>query len=152
MAEHFRDPIDNPGSNPDADTRRTGASSNDPHGGHQQPDGEWRGPTPDPVDELAPSGTGELPATRRPVSETAESLAFTDSQVPNVLDELADVDGMGTLDARLAPGFGPDEFARPELEGDPELGIDPNDVAPPDPTTGDGLSHEGMYETGKRRG
>ena len=152
MADYARDPIDNPASNPNSDLRRTGASSNDPHGGHQHPDSERRGPRPNPVEELVPSGTGELPPTRRSVSEAAEDLTYTDSQVPNVMDELADVDGTGTLDPRQASGFGPGELDKPEVEGDPELGIDPNDVVPARPTGPTEIRHEGMYETGTRRG
>ena len=152
MTELPQSPVNNPGSNRDADIRRTGGSSNDPNGGHQHPENEWRGLEPDPVEELVPSGTGELPATRRSVSETADNLAYTGSQVPNLTDELAGVDGMGTLDARLAPGLGPGELDKPELEGNPELGIDPNDVVPAEPTDPVGVRREGMHETGKRRG
>ena len=36
-----------------------------------------------------------------------------------------------------------------KLEGNPELGIDPNEVAPPASTDGAALAREGMYETGK---
>jgi hypothetical protein len=150
MADRSESPIDNPGSNHDADIRRTGGSSNDPHGGHQHPDSEWHGPEPDPVEELVPAGTGELPATRRSISETTDDLAYTGSQVPNLTDELAGPDGMGTLDAQLAPGFGPGELDKPQLEGNPELGIDPNDVAPTEPTGPGAVKREGMYETGKR--
>lgn len=152
MAGYTQNPIDNPGSNRDADIRRTGASTNDPHGGHQHPDSEWRGPTPDPVGELVPAGAGELPATRQSAAETAEDLAHTGNQVPNILDEVAGIDGMGTLDAQLAPGFGPGELDKPQLEGDPALGIDPNDVAPAEPTGADTVKREGMHETGKRPG
>jgi len=151
MAGLYRSPIDNPGSNRDAGIRRTGGSSNDPHGGHQHPDSEWHGPEPDPVEELAPSGSGELPATRRPIAEADDNLAYTGSQVPNLIDELAGVDGMGTLDAHLAPGFGPGELDKPQLKGNPELGIDPNDVVPAEPTGSNAVRHEGVHETGRRR-
>lgn len=152
MPSYPQDPITNPGSNRDADMRRTGGSRNDPHGGHEDPDLDRRGPVPNPVEEMAPSGTGELPATRRSASEAADSLAYTGSQVPNLTDELAGVDGLGTLDPRQAPGFGPGEGDKPQLEGNPELGIDPNEVAPPASTEGAALDREGMYETGKSSG
>lgn len=146
------DSIKNPASNPDSGSRRSGASSNDPHGGHEHPDSELRGPEPDPVEELVPAGSGDLPATRLSLPEGTENLAYTGSQVPNLTDELAGVDGMGTLDSRLAPGFGPTELDKPQFEGNPELGIDPNDVGPRDATSVEELRREGMYETGKRPG
>lgn len=152
QAFEHEDSINNPGSNPDAGSRRTGASSSDPHGGHEHPDSELRGPEPDPVDELVPAGTGDLPATRQSVSEATETLAYTDSQVPNLTDELSGVDGMGTLDSRLAPGFGPTELDKPQFEGNPDLGIDPRAIAAPDPTDAEDIKREGMVETGKRPG
>ncbi|UVC09860.1 hypothetical protein IHQ71_04400 [Rhizobium sp. TH2] len=119
--------INNPGSNPNSDQRRTGASANDPHGGHEHIN-ERRGPDPDPIDELVPAGDGALPATKLSISEEAETLAFTETQKPNLLDEIAAVDGTGTLDPRAQPGFGPTELDGPQFEGNPEIGIDPNDV------------------------
>jgi len=151
MAGLSGSPIDNAGSDRDADIRRTGGSSNDPHGGHQHPDSEWHGPEPDPVEELVPAGSGELPATRRSIAEADDNLAYTGSQVPNLVDQLAGVDGMGTLDAQLAPGFGPGELDKPRFEGNPELGIDPNDVVPREPTGENDLGHEGVHETGRRK-
>jgi hypothetical protein len=119
--------INNPGSNPNSDLRRTAGTSNDPHGGHENID-ERRGPDPDPIDELVPAGDGDLPGTKTSLSEETESLAFTGSQKPNLVDEMAAVDGTGTLDPRAQPGFGPTELDGPQFEGNPELGIDPNDV------------------------
>ncbi|UVC10485.1 hypothetical protein IHQ71_07770 [Rhizobium sp. TH2] len=119
--------INNPGSNPNSDHRRTGGSANDPHGGHEHTS-ERRGPDPDPIDELVPAGDGSLPATKLSVSEETETLAFTETQKPNLLDEMAAVDGTGTLDPRAQPGFGPTELDGPQFEGNPEIGIDPNDV------------------------
>ena len=121
------EPINNPGSNPNSDLRRTGASANDPHGGHEHVN-ERRGPDPNPIDELVPAGDGSLPATKLSVSEEAETLAFTETQKPNLLDEMAAVDGTGTLDPRAQPGFGPTELDGPHFEGNPEIGIDPNEV------------------------
>jgi hypothetical protein len=121
------EPINNPGSNPNSDPRRTGASANDPHGGHEHVN-ERRGPDPDPIDELVPAGDGSLSATKLSVSEEAETLAFTETQKPNLLDEMAAVDGSGTLDPRAQPGFGPTELDGPQFEGNPEIGIDPNEV------------------------
>lgn len=46
------DSIINAGSDPDGDLQRTGGSPNDPDGGHELAGREWRGPDPDPVDEL----------------------------------------------------------------------------------------------------
>lgn len=103
--------ISNSNSDPDTDQRRSGASDNDPHGGHEHI-GERRGPDPDPIDELVPAGDGSLPSARK----------------PGILDEMGDVDGMQTIDPRAQPGFGPTELDRPLIEGNPELGIDPNDV------------------------
>jgi hypothetical protein len=87
---------------------------------------ERRGPDPDPIDELVPGGAGSLPATKLSATEETELLAFTDTQKPNLLDELAAVDGTGTLDPRAQPGFGPTELDGPQFEGNPEIGIDPN--------------------------
>jgi len=151
MAGLSESPINNPGSSRDAGIRRTGGSSNDPHGGHQHLDSEWQGSEPDPVEELAPAGAGELPATRRSIAEADDNLAYTGSQVPNLIDELAGVDGMGTLDAQLAPGFGPGELDKPQFEGNPELGIDPNDVVPAEPTGEGEVRHEGVHETGRHK-
>jgi hypothetical protein len=117
--------INNPGSNPDGNHRRTGASANDPHGGHERVK-ERRGPDPDPVEELVPAGDGSLPATKLSVSEETELLSFTETQKPNLLDEMAAVDGMGTIDPRAQPVFGPTELDGPQFEGNPELGIDPH--------------------------
>ena len=119
--------INNPGSNPSSDQRRTGSSVSDPHGGHEHTN-EGRGPDPDPIDELVPAGDGGLPATKLSVSEKTETLAFTETQKPNLLDEIAAVDGTGTLDPRAQPGFGPTELDGPQFEGNPEIGIDPNNV------------------------
>ena len=119
--------FNNPGSNPNSEPRRTGGSANDPHGGHEHTS-ERRGPDPDPIDELVPAGDGSLPATKLSVSEETETLAFPDTQKPNLLDEMAAVDGTGTLDPRAQPGFGPTELDGPQLEGNPEIGIDPNEV------------------------
>jgi hypothetical protein len=127
VSEMAGEPINNPGSNPNSEARRTGGSANDPHGGHEHMS-EWRGPDPDPVDELVPGGSGELPPTKQSVSEDIELLAFTDTQKPNLLDEMAAVDGTGTLDPRAVPGFGPGESDGAKIEGNPELGIDPRDV------------------------
>lgn len=94
------DPINNPGSDPNASARRTGGSSNDPHGGHEgSPDNR---PDPDPISELA----------------TIDS----DSQ-DNDPDRphLANQPGP-------KPGFGPNPHAE-KLGGNPELGIDPREAA-----------------------
>lgn len=57
---------------------------------------------------------------------------------PDPLSELATIDDSGSGgepdSPRLArqpgskPGFGPDEFTPPQLEGNPELGIDPREA------------------------
>ena len=60
-----KQPIQNAGSNPDVLQRRTGGSVNDPHGGHERPQDERRGPDPDPVEELVPDGSGGLPPSKR---------------------------------------------------------------------------------------
>ena len=127
MENFSADSTNNPGSDPISYERRTGASQNDLHGSHESAS-EWKGPDPDPIDELVPAGAGALPATKSSVSEQTESLAYTDSQRPNVLDGLAGVNGMATLDAKAQPGFGPTELDLPQIEGNPELGIDPHDV------------------------
>lgn len=44
--------INNAGSDPNGDLQRTGGSPNDPDGGHELAGREWRGPDPDPIDEL----------------------------------------------------------------------------------------------------
>ena len=119
------EPINNPGFNPNSDHRRTGGSANDPHGGHEHVN-ERRDP--DPIDELVPAGDGSLPATKLSVSEKTGPLAFTETQKPNLHDEMAAVDGTGTLDPRAQPGFGPTELDGPPFEGNPEIGIAPNKV------------------------
>jgi hypothetical protein len=100
MTLNHPDPINNPASDPDAQPRRTGGSANDPPGGLEL-ERDSR-PDPDPISELATiddSGAGGAPD--RP--------------------QLANQPGH-------KPGFGPDEFTRPKLEGNPELGIDPHDA------------------------
>jgi hypothetical protein len=119
------EPINNPGFNPNSDHRRTGGSANDPHGGHEYAT-ERRAPDPGPIDELIPAGDGSLPATKHSASEATELHASTDTHKPNLLDEMANVDGTGTLDPQ--PGFGPTELDGPQFEGNPEIGIDPNEV------------------------
>lgn len=61
---------------------------------------------------------------------------------PEPVPEKATFDGAGRKDPpRLAtqmgpnPGFGPDEFTPPKIEGNPDLGIDPRQAAA---ATGDG--------------
>lgn len=66
--------IENAASNPNSEKRRTGGSANDPHGGYERAS-EWRGPDPDPVHELVPAGSGELPATRDAHGQFAKSRA-----------------------------------------------------------------------------
>lgn len=119
--------FNNPGSNSNSASRRTGGSANDPHGGHNHTN-ERHSPNPDPINEFVPAGDGALAPTKQIASEDAELLAFTESQKPNLLDEMAAVDGTGTLDPRAQPGFGPTELDGPQFEGNPELGIDPNDI------------------------
>lgn len=93
--------FNNPGSDPDAMARRTGGSRDDPHGGHVRQAGGR--PDPDPIEELA---------------------TIDDSSPDNRPDtpHLAQQPGH-------KPGFGPDEFSSPMLEGNPELGIDPREAA-----------------------
>jgi len=134
--------VNNPGSNPDSEQRRTGGSANDPHGGHEHSQ-EWRGPDPDPVDELVPAGAGSLPGTKNSVSEDVELSAYTDSQKSNIPGEIANVDGRERPNPSAHPGFGPTGFDRPLIEGNPELGIDPHDVRDErPPRTGQG-THAG---------
>lgn len=100
MTLNHPDPINNAGSNPDAFARRTGGSQDDPHGGRNAM--PRTSPDPDPLSELATiDDSGEGGATDQP--------------------RLADQPGD-------KPGFGPDEFASPKLEGNPELGIDPREA------------------------
>lgn len=95
------DPITNPGSDPDARARRTGGSADDPHGGRNLT--SRTSPDSDPLSELATiDDSGEGGAADKP--------------------HLADQPG-------AKPGFGPDELSRPQLEGNPELGIDPRAAA-----------------------
>lgn len=99
MTLNRHDPIENAGSNPGAEIRRTGGSANDPHGGHRTARSR---PDPDPIEELATVDT-DSPDNRpdRP--------------------HLADQPGS-------KPGFGPDPHAE-RLVGNPELGIDPREAA-----------------------
>ena len=95
-----QDPINNPGSDQNAFARRTGGSANDPHGGQEEM--PRNRPDPDPLSELATiDDRGDGAIVDRP--------------------HLADQPGP-------KPGFGPDEFTRPQLEGNPELGIDPREA------------------------
>lgn len=99
MTANHPDPINNPGSDPNSQLRRTGGSENDPHGGqeaipHNRPD-------PDPIEELA--------------------TIDADSQDNNPdRPNLASQPGP-------KPGFGPNPNAE-KLEGNPELGIDPREA------------------------
>ena len=102
------DPINNPGSDPDALTRRTGGSADDPHGGRNIT--TRASPDPDPISELAT------------IDDSGEGGAIADR--PHLSDQPGD-----------KPGFGPNEFTPAKLEGNPELGIDPGDAAR---ITGDG--------------
>jgi hypothetical protein len=93
------DPLDNAGSNPDSNLRRTGGTADDPHGGRQR---TGRGPDPDPIEELATiDGNSQDNNPDRP--------------------HLARQPGP-------QPGFGPNPNAE-RLVGNPELGIDPHDAA-----------------------
>ena len=95
------DPIENAGSDPDAVVRRTGGSAHDPHGGTELV--PRTRPDPDPITELATIDTASQDNTPdRPT--------------------LAHQPG-------AKPGFGPGEFTAAELEGNPDLGIDPREAA-----------------------
>jgi len=98
MTLYRHDPIENAGSNPNAEIRRSGGTSDDPHGGQQR---MRRGPDPDPIEELA--------------------TIDTDSPDNNpARPHLASQPGR-------KPGFGPDPKAE-RLVGNPELGIDPREA------------------------
>jgi len=92
------DPIDNAGSHANADIRRSGGTSDDPHGGQQRTS---RGPDPDPIEELA----------------TIDG---------NSLDNRPDRPHLARQPGPQ-PGFGPNPNAE-RLEGNPELGIDPREA------------------------
>jgi hypothetical protein len=98
MSEY--DPINNPASNPDGIARRTGGSPDDPHGGQEATPNKR--PDPDPISELA---------------------TFD----PNSQDNNPDRPQLASQPGPK-PGFGPDEFTPPQLEGNPELGIDPREA------------------------
>jgi hypothetical protein len=100
MSLNRPDPINNPGSDPDSRARRTGGSADDPHGGRNIT--SRTSPDPDPISELAT------------IDESGESGA-TDR--PHLANQPGD-----------KPGFGPDEFTPPQLEGNPDLGIDPREA------------------------
>jgi hypothetical protein len=94
------DPINNPGSNPDARARRTGGSADDPHGGRNI--SSRNSPDPDPISELATiDDSGDGGGADRP--------------------HLANQPGP-------KPGFGPNPNVE-KLVGNPELGIDPREAA-----------------------
>lgn len=101
MTHNQPEPINNPGSDPDARARRTGGSADDPHGGRNVT--TRTSPDPDPISELA---------------------TIDDGSQDNRPDKphLADQPGS-------KPGFGPGESTPPQLEGNPELGIDPREAA-----------------------
>ncbi len=108
MQDRLKGSFDNAGSDADADGRRSGGSANDPHGGYETLTGTMRGPDPDPI--------GEMP--------TVDDRTQDDRRGPPHLAGGGDVP---------RPGFGPTELTPPQIEGDPELGIDPatvSDVAP----------------------
>jgi hypothetical protein len=86
--------IRNSASDPDIDMRRSGGTPDDPHGGHEAVAGEWKGPNPDPIDELLPAGTK---------AAGIESLAYSDIQQPN--QPAADIDSDAGVH-RLTPGPG----------------------------------------------
>lgn len=92
---------------PTTDALDNTGSADDPHGGQDMAAGDR--PDPDPIAELATiDDSGEGGAPDRP--------------------HLARQPGP-------KPGFGPDEFASPKLEGNAELGIDPHRT---DATAGNG--------------
>ncbi len=120
--------FNNAGSNPDQGARRTGGSPNDPDGGHELMNDEWRGPDPDPIHEMVPGGQG----AEAPPYAAAELAA-----------KMADI-------ARRQPGYGPDEMSLPTLGGgNPEIGSDPAELAPSaDPTSPESRRREGIHESG----
>ncbi len=93
--------IENAGSDPDAVARRTGGSAHDPHGGAEIMSRSR--PDPDPISELA-------------TIDTASQDNGPDRPT------LAHQPGVKS-------GFGPGEFTAAELEGNPDLGIDPREFA-----------------------
>jgi hypothetical protein len=120
--------FDNAGSNPDQGARRTGGSANDPDGGHELMNDEWRGPDPDPIHEMVPGGQG------------AEAPPYTAAELAA---KMADI-------ARRQPGYGPGEMSMPTLgRGNPEIGSDPSELAPSsDPTSPESRRREGIHESG----
>ena len=99
MTLYHTDPIDNAGSDPNADIRRSGGSPDDPHGGQPRMS---RRPDPDPIEELA----------------TIDG---------NSLDNNPDRPRLARQPGPK-PGFGPNPNAE-RLEGNSELGIDPREVS-----------------------
>lgn len=120
--------INNAGSNPDGDARRSGGSPNDPDGGHELLGRERHAPDPDPIHELVPGGQGAEPP-------------------PYGADELT---SRMAATARRQPGFGPSELDLPTLgRGNAEIGADPVTLAPAvDPTSAAARRREGIHETG----
>jgi hypothetical protein len=120
--------IDNAGSNPDSGGRRSGGSVNDPHGGYEHITSTWKGPDPDPVEEMVPGGQG------------AEPSPYTDEELASRLTSIA---------ARQ-PGTGNVEMHGGGVEaGNPDLGTDPSRLPPAtDPLTIESLRRDGIYETG----
>lgn len=99
MNVYKSDPIENAGSDPDGQIRRTGGSANDPHGG-QEAVPRTR-PDADPIEELATIDAGNQD---------------NDPDRPHLASQPGP-----------KPGFGPNPNSA-KLEGNPELGIDPREV------------------------
>jgi hypothetical protein len=119
FSDHSHHPIGNAGSQPNGDMRRSGGSPNDPHGGHENIETEWKSKDPDPVGELVPGGSGSVPPSIEETTET-ETLAFTDVQEPNLPTEETDADA-GVH--RLVPG--PGRLQEPVEGADNLFVIDP---------------------------
>jgi hypothetical protein len=148
--------IDNAGSNPDGDMRRSGGSRNDPHGGHHDIDHERRGPTPNPIEEMVPAGHASVPPGQNRdrlvengvyVDPDVENSSFTETQVPNLPDGVIAGDEHEHRQGAAGitqPGFGPSDWEKPALgEGNPDLGIDPTEA--PEPSADiKNRNHEGM--------
>lgn len=119
FSDRSQHPVGSAGSQPNTDMRRSGGSPNDPHGGHENIETEWKAGDPDPAGELVAGGSGSLPPSIDQTTKT-ETLAFTDVQEPNLpTGETYDND----LARRLVPG--PGRLQEPIEGSDNMFVIDP---------------------------
>lgn len=122
---NISDPILNGGTDPDSSSRRKGSSTNDPHGGHEYHDHEFKSPKADPPNDPVPGGQGAEQPQNRPLSNGATA---------NVSEANRTSDDLGAQVAGDTAGW-------------------PADVEPAiDPGSAEGLRREGMAEGGTGAG